>query len=199
MQELLVLMLPRLTPVNNIQRSPDWILSTPDQMSETQAHVLSRRLLKCSKSSSVLIQLEIYDLWLQLPRCFDNKQLSLLKSFSVGRVELHLRHPQSATDRFKLSRTRSQKCSMFRNEEYQTSHHQLPKTFFRLFLATPTDRNARQWSVLPPALEIHWFAFLQSDWLGTIVSTVFGMWWCGVCPNLIVPVLIHCLPQLSIP
>ena len=60
----------------------------------------------------------------------------------------------------------------------QTPHHRPAKTYFQLFLATPTDNE--QWNSSHSGSELH----CQLELLGTVENTIFAGRWCGVCPNL---------------
>ena len=64
----------------------------------------------------------------------------------------------------------------------QTPHHRPAKTYFQLFLVTPTDGGL--WNSSPArSSTVH----RQLELLGTVENTVFAGWWCGVCPNLVNP------------
>ena len=57
-----------------------------------------------------------------------------------------------------------------------TLHDQLMKTYNQLFLANPTDRNARQWSSSSPPGSSTGSHFSQLDLLGTAEYIVFISW-----------------------
>ena len=64
--------------------------------------------------------------------------------------------------------------------------HRPAKTYFQLFLATLTDRNACQCISLQSGSNFHSLAFLSVRVARNIWKTVLDGRWCGVCPP------VHC-------